>query len=116
MIKYIQRCVPMDKSYNRRLQKFSELLSDPEVINYAKQKGIKIQEIQNGTIITLRMRYHKMRWSVKGGNNLTKTLYQKENKELANTIDRYTDRFNHDIPLFEAMQMASQKTFKKTGY
>lgn len=27
----------MDKSYKRRFQKFSESLSDPELINYARQ-------------------------------------------------------------------------------
>lgn len=108
-------------------------------------KGMGIQEAQNGTVITLRMKHRRMRWSVKGANNLAKALYRKENKELISTIDRYTDglvftmqmqeiietisaaktpkkegkgnpyvdRWNHHMPLFEAMQTASRKAFKR---
>ena len=112
-------------------------------------KGMGIQETQNCTVITLRMKHRRMRWSVGGANNLAKALYQKENKELVKTIDRYTDglvftmqmqeiietlsaakapkrdgkgnpyadRFNHHMPLFEAMQTASRKAFKRAfGY
>lgn len=100
-------------------------------------------------MITLRMKHRRMRWSVKGANNLAKALYRKENKELISTIDRYTDglvftmqmqeiietisaaktpkkdgkgnpyvdRWNHPMPLFEAMQTASRKAFKRAfGY
>ena len=108
-------------------------------------KGMGIQETQNCTVITLRMKHRRMRWSVNGANNLAKALYRKENKELVETIDRYTDglvftmqmqeiietlsaakapkkdgkgnpyldRFSHHMPLFEAMQTASRKAFKK---
>ena len=108
-------------------------------------KGMGIQETQNCTVITLRMKHRRMRWSVNGANNLAKALYRKENKELVETIDRYTDglvftmqmqeiveilsaakapkkdgkgnpyadRFNHHMPLFEAMQTASRKAFKR---
>ena len=50
-----------------------------------------VQENQNCTVITLRMKDRRMRWSEKGANNLAKALYRKENRELAETIDRYTD-------------------------
>lgn len=112
-------------------------------------KGMGIQETQNCTVITLRMKHRRMRWSVNGANNLAKALYRKENRELVETIDRYTDglvftmqmqeiietlsaakapkkdgkgnpyadRFNHHMPLFEAMQTASRKAFKRAfGY
>lgn len=112
-------------------------------------KGMGIQETQNCTVITLRMKHRRMRWSVKGANNLAKALYRKENKDLVNTIGRYTDglvftlqmqeiietlsaakapkkdgkgnpyldRSNHHMPLFEAMQTASRKVFKRAfGY
>lgn len=112
-------------------------------------KGMGIQESQNCTVITLRMKHRRMRWSVKGANNLAKALYRKENRELVETIDRYTDglvlsmqmqeiievlsaakapkrdgkgnpyadRFNHHMPLIEAMQTASRKAFKRAfGY
>lgn len=112
-------------------------------------KGMGIQESQNCTVITLRMKHRRMRWSVRGANNLAKALYRKENQELLETIDRYTDglvftmqmqeivetlsaakapkkdgkgnpyaeRFRHHMPLFEAMQTASRKAFKRAfGY
>ena len=80
---------------------------------------------------------------------MAKVLYTKENKELCETIERYTDglifaiqmeeaiqslsaakapkkdgkgnpyadRFNHHMPLFDAMQTASRKVFKRAfGY
>ena len=112
-------------------------------------KGMGIQETQNCTVITLRMKHRRMRWSVQGANNLAKALYCKENKELIKTIDRYTDglvftlqmqeivetlsaakapkkdgkgnsyvdQLNHRVPLFQAMQTASRKAFKRAfGY
>ena len=112
-------------------------------------KGMGIQETQNCTVITLRMKHRRMRWSINGANNLAKALYRKENRELVETIDRYTDglvftmqmqeiietlsaakapkkdgkgnpyadRFNHHMPLFEAMRTASRKAFKRAfGY
>lgn len=54
-------------------------------------KGMGVQENQNCTVITLRMKNRRMRWSEKGANSLAKALYRKENGELTETIDRYTD-------------------------
>lgn len=113
-------------------------------------KRMGVQETQNCTAITLRMKHRRMRWSVNGANNLAKALYRKENKELAETISRYTDGlvvtmqmkeiietlsaakapqkdgkgnnpyaeyFSHHMPLFEAVQTASRRAFKKAlGY
>lgn len=108
-------------------------------------KGMGIQENQNCTVITLRMKNRRMRWSVKGANNLAKALYRKENRDLVETIDRYTDGLictmqmqeiveslsaakapkkdgkgniyadlvKCHIPLLDAMQTVSRKTFKK---
>lgn len=124
-------------------------ISIPEPKEGILYKGMGIQETQNCTVITLRMKHRRMRWSVNGANNLAKALYRKENKELVKTIDRYTDgllftmqmqeiietlsaakapkkdgkgnpyadRFNHHMPLIEAMQTASRKAFKRAfGY
>ena len=60
----------------------------PEGILY---KHMGIQENQNCTAITLRMKHRRMRWSVSGANNLAKALYRRENKDLIQTIERYTD-------------------------
>ena len=121
----------------------------PEAPEHLVYKGMGVQENQNCTIITLRMKHRRMRWSPSGANNMAKVLYTKENKELSKTIERYTDgllfaiqmeeaiqtlsaakapkkdgkgnpygdRFNHHMPLFEAMQTASRKAFKRAfGY
>lgn len=117
----------------------------PKPKNGIIYKGMGIQESQNCTVITLRMKHRRMRWSVQGANHLAKALYRKENKDLIRTIDRYTDglvftmqmqeivetlsaakaprkegkgnfyldRWNHHMPLFEAMQTASRKAFQK---
>ena len=80
--------------YNKRGIKIAE---PPEGIIY---KGMGVQESQNCTVITLRMKHRRIRWSVKGANNLAKALYRKENRELIETIDRYTDGL-----IFTEMQM-----------
>lgn len=71
--------------YDKRGIKIAE---PPEGVIY---KGMGVQENQNCTVITLRMKHRRMRWSVSGANNLAKALYRKENRELIETIDRYTD-------------------------
>jgi len=121
----------------------------PEAPENLVYKGMGVQENQNCTTITLRMKHRRMRWSPQGANNMAKVLYTKENKELIQTIERYTDglifaipmeeviqslsaakapkkdgkgnpyvdRFNHHMPLLDAMQTASRKAFKRAfGY
>ena len=108
-----------------------------------------VQESQNCTVITLRMKHRRMRWSKAGANNFAKALYRRENKDLINTIERYTDGLiftmqmkevieilsaakspkkdgrgdvyadiiKTHMPLFDAMQTASRKAFKRAfGY
>ena len=53
-------------------------------------KSMGVQENQNCTLITMRMKHRRMRWG-KGANNLAKVMCRKENKELVETIDRYSD-------------------------
>jgi hypothetical protein len=121
----------------------------PEAPEHLIYKGMGVQENQNCTTITLRMKHRRMRWSPAGANNMSKVLYTKENKELSETIERYTDglifaikmeevmqalsaakaprkdgkgnpyaeRFNHHMPLFDAIQTVSRKVFKRAfGY
>lgn len=151
-----------DKSSKKAMELYQYLNNKDVLLPYDKRginipapekgilyKGMGIQETQNCTVITLRMKHRRMRWSVNGANNLAKALYRKENRELVETIDRYTDglvftmqmqeiietlsaakapkkdgkgnpyadRFNHHMPLFEAMQTVSRKAFKRAfGY
>lgn len=79
-------------------------------------KGMGVQENQNCTVITLRMKNRRMRWSVKGANNLAKALYRKENKELIETIDRYTDGLIFTMQMQEIVEtLSAAKAPKKDG-
>ncbi len=79
-------------------------------------KGMGVQENQNCTVITLRMKNRRMRWSVKGANNLAKALYRKENKELIETIDRYTDGLIFTLQMREIIEtLSAAKVPKKDG-
>ena len=85
----------------------------PEGIVY---KHMGVQENQNCTVITMRMKHRRMRWSVSGANNLAKALYRKENKELIRTIERYTDGLVFTMQMKEAVEVLSAaKAPKKDG-
>ena len=81
------------------------IAAPPEGIIY---KGMGVQESQNCTVITLRMKYRRMRWSIKGANNLAKILYRKENKELIETIERYTDGLILTMQMQEIVETLSE--------
>jgi len=79
-------------------------------------KNMGVQENQNCTVITLRMKHRRMRWSEKGANNMAKVLYRKENRELIDTIERYTDGLVFTMQMQEAVQILSAaKAPKKDG-
>ena len=54
-------------------------------------KNMGIQETQNYTLITLRMKHRRMRWSESGADNLAKRMCRKENKNLIETVERYSE-------------------------
>lgn len=88
----------------------------PEAPAGVVYKGMGVQENQNCTVITLRMKNRRMRWSVKGANNLAKALYRKENRELAETIDRYTDGLIFTLQMKEIVEtLSAAKAPKKDG-
>ena len=79
-------------------------------------KGMGVQESQNCTVITLRMKNRRMRWSVNGAHNLAKALYRKENRELIETIDRYTDGLVFTMQMQEIVEtLSAAKAPKKDG-
>lgn len=62
------------------------------------------------------MKNRRMRWSVRGANNLAKALYHKENKELIETIDRYTDGLIFTIQMHKIVKtLSAAKVPKKDG-
>ena len=75
-----------------------------------------VQENQNCTAITLRMKHRRMRWSVNGANHMAKVLYRKENRELMDTIERYTDGLIFTMQMREVLQsLSAAKAPKKDG-
>ena len=79
-------------------------------------KGMGVQENQNCTAITLRMKNRRMRWSVRGANNLAKALYRKENRELIETIERYTDGLVFTLQMHKIVEtLSAGKAPKKDG-
>lgn len=85
----------------------------PEGIAY---KNMGVQENQNCTVITLRMKHHRMRWSKSGGNNMAKALYRKENKELHETISRYSGELKFADEIVGIIEVLSaSKAPKKDG-
>jgi hypothetical protein len=88
----------------------------PEPAEGIMYKGMGVQETQNCTVITLRMKHRRMRWSVNGANNLAKALYRKENRELIDTIDRYTDGLVFNVQMKEIVEtLSAAKAPKKDG-
>ena len=91
-------------------------ISIPEPQEGILYKDMGIQENQNCTVITMRMKHRRMRWSVNGANNMAKALYRKENKELIQTIDRYTDGLIFTMQMQEIVEILSAaKAPKKDG-
>lgn len=88
----------------------------PEAKSGIVYKNMGVQENQNCTAITLRMKHRRMRWSVKGANNMAKALYRKENRELIDTIERYTDGLIYTMQMQEAVRtLSAAKAPKKDG-
>lgn len=77
-------------------------------------KNMGVQENQNCTVVTLRMKHRRMRWSVAGANNMAKLLYRKENRELIDTIERYTDGLVFTMQMQEVLQVLSAAKAPKT--
>lgn len=79
-------------------------------------KGMGVQENQNCTTITMRMKNRRMRWSPNGANNMAKALYRKENRELTDTIERYTDGLIFNMEMQEIITtLSAAKAPKKDG-
>ena len=70
-------------------------------------KNMGIQETQNCTLITLRMKHRRMRCSEAGADNLAKLLCRKENKNLIETVKRYSESLIFDESLKEIKEPLS---------
>lgn len=81
------------KPYKDRI---TDLPAPPKGVVY---KNMGVQENQNCTVITLRMKGKRKRWSQKGANNMAKLLYRKENHELSKTVNRYCENLIFNVRL-----------------
>lgn len=88
----------------------------PELPEGMRYGNMGVQENQNCTVITMRMKGNRRRWSVSGANNMAKLLYRKENKELAGTINKYAEALIFNIRMTEILTtLSAAKTPKKDG-
>ncbi len=81
----------------------------PEGITY---KNMGVQENQNCSLVTMRMKGRKMRWSVQGANNLVKLIYTRENGNLNKIIDERDGEINipEEISIKDVVSPAQIKT------
>lgn len=91
-------------------------LALPELPEGMRYGNMGVQENQNCTVITGRMKGRRMRWSEKGADSMAKVLYRKENKELAGTVERYAEKLFPDVMLEEGIRtLSAAKAPKKDG-
>ena len=89
-----------------------ELPEAPEGIVY---KNMGVQENQNCTAITMRMKHRRMRWSVHGRITWRKPCTERE-KELIDTIERYTDGEIFTMQMEEIVKtLSAARAPKKDG-
>ncbi len=86
-------------NYKARGRKIPE---EPEGIEY---RNMGVQENQNCTVIGLRMKGKRKRWARESANNMIRLLYYKENHELIDAVDRYTDGEILIEPIREKLKM-----------
>lgn len=91
-------------------------LTLPELPEGMRYGNMGVQENQNCTVITMRMKGNRRRWSVNGANNMAKLLYRKENKELAETVNRYAEALIFNIRMTDILTtLSAAKAPKKDG-
>lgn len=91
-------------------------ISLPEAPEGMRYGNMGVQENQNCTVITMRMKGNRKRWSEKGANNMAKVLYRKENKELWETINRYGEGLIFNIRMTELLTtLSAAKAPKRDG-
>lgn len=91
-------------------------LSLPELPEGMRYGNMGVQENQNCTVITMRMKGNRRRWSVSGANNMAKLLYRKENKELTRTVNKYAEALIFNIRMTEILTtLSAAKAPKKDG-
>lgn len=95
--------------YDRRGLKIPEA---PKGIVY---KHMGVQENQNATVIAMRMKHGRKRWSRNGADHMAKLLCSHENNELTNAIRKYTDGQISERATEEIKVLSAWKSPKADG-
>lgn len=84
--------------YNNKngLIKYRDVVKLPEAPEGTEYRNMGVQENQNCSLVTLRMKHRRMSWSVAGANNLAKVICANENGELDKFIE---NTYEFKIPL-----------------
>ena len=108
---YLERNKDNLASYKTRVK---DLPKAPEGIIY---KNMGVQENQNCTVITLRMKGKRKRWAERSAANMVRLLYYRENKELYEAIERCTDGEIWIEPIKDKLQapLSAAKVAMVTG-
>ena len=84
--------------YNNKngLIKYKDAVKLPEAAEGTEYRNMGVQENQNCSLVTMRMKHRRMTWSVAGANNLAKVICANENGNL----DKYIENtYEFRIPL-----------------
>lgn len=84
----------------------------PEGITY---KNMGVQEGQNCSLVTNRMKGQKMRWSVSGADNMAKLIYTRENGTLDKYIEKYDGYVETDDIDVIAKKIAAKDNRERIG-
>lgn len=73
------------------LLKYKDMIMLPDQEPGTVYRNMGVQEGQNCTLITMRMKHRRMRWSVAGANNLAKVICSRSNGDLEKYIAKEYD-------------------------
>ena len=80
------------ENHKGKLKRYKSVIRDlPEAPEGIVYKNMGVQENQNCTLITLRMKGKRKRWAARSANRMVKLLYYRENADLKEAVERYTD-------------------------
>lgn len=87
------------------LNKYNEIVDVPNPQMGIVYRNMGVQENQNCTLVTMRMKHRRMRWSESGANNLAKVICSKSNGDL----DKYIQKsFDAAIPVRELQKIEAE--------
>lgn len=84
----------------------------PEGVTY---KNMGVQENQNCSLVCMRMKGRKMRWSVDGANNLVKIIYRNANGDLDELIENNKNKINVPINIDYDYVLSSSGVKERVG-